>query len=115
MSEAQNNDAAPFLFYCDMTAISPEERIAHQELSVQLFSGLLRETRELPDGYAYRFDGEHYPLLTSFIKHERLCCPFLSFRLEVAPHGGPLWLQLTAPGDVKVFLQEELSHHIPAQ
>jgi hypothetical protein len=101
----------PFLFYCDMSALSPEERTAHQERIGQLFGRLAQERRELADGFAYRFDNEHYPLLATFITHEQLCCPFLAFRLEVAPHRGPVWLQLTAPGDVKPFLLEELGQY----
>jgi hypothetical protein len=95
-----------------MTALSHEERIAHQELIGQLFGTLVQETRELPEGYAYRFHNEHYPLLATFITNEQLCCPFLTFELTVAPHRGPVWLQLTAPGDVKPFLKEELGHYI---
>jgi hypothetical protein len=53
-------ESAEFLFYCDMTALSHEERIAHQELIGQLFGTLVQETRELPEGYAYRFHNEHY-------------------------------------------------------
>ncbi|HEU5098097.1 MAG TPA: hypothetical protein VFU22_03565 [Roseiflexaceae bacterium] len=102
-------DTAEFLFYCDLT---PEQRTAHQGLIGQLFGTLVQETRELPDGYAYRFDNEHYPLLTTFITNEQLCCPFLTFELTVTPHRGPVWLQLTAQGDAKPFLREELGHYI---
>lgn len=111
MSDTPNTDSVPSRFYCDMTGLSSEERAAHQEHITQLFSSLVRETRELADGFAYRFDGEHYPLLATFIRDERKCCPFLSFRLEVAPEHGPIWLQLTAPGEVKPFLMEELGHY----
>jgi hypothetical protein len=105
-------DTEEFLFYCDMTALTLEQRTAHQELIGQLFGTLVQETRELPDGYAYRFDNEHYPLVATFITNEQLCCPFLTFELTVAPHRGPVWLQLTASGDVKPFLREELGHSI---
>jgi hypothetical protein len=105
-------DTKEFLFYCDMLALSPTERQAHQELIGRLFGSLLLETRELEDGYAYRFEGQHYQLVAEFIVHERLCCPFLTFVLTVAPGQGPVWLQLTAPGDVKPFLTEELGHYI---
>jgi hypothetical protein len=109
---AEPADTASFLFYCNMLALSPAQRTAHQELIGRLFGSLVQETRELPDGYAYRFDGEHYPLVAEFITNERLCCPFLTFSLNVSPHGGPLWLQLTAEGDVKPFLREELGHYV---
>ena len=107
---AEPADTAGSLFYCDMTALSPEERTAHQELVGRLFGDLLRETRELPNGYAYRFDNQHYSLLAAFVANEQLCCPFFTFEIAVAAHRGPVWLQLTAPGDVKPFLREELGH-----
>jgi hypothetical protein len=109
---AEQIDASEFLFYCDMTALSYEERIAHQELIGQLFGTLVQETRELPNGYAYLFDNAQYPHVAAFITNEQLCCPFLTFDLTVTPHRGPVWLQLTAPGDVKPFLREELGHYI---
>jgi hypothetical protein len=111
MSEIPDNGTTPFLFYCDMLALSPEQRTTHQARIARLFGELVQETQELLDGFAYRFDGEHYELLAEFITYERLCCPFLTFRLEVAPHRGPVWLRLTAQGDVKPFLQEEIGHY----
>ena len=105
-------DTAEFLFYCDMTALTPDQRTAHQELIGQLFGTLVQETRELPNGYAYRFDNQHYLLLATFISNEQLCCPFLTFDLTVTPHREPVWLELTAPGDVKPFLRAELGHYV---
>ena len=107
MTQAANNTSAA-LFACDLTALSEQQRSAHQALALRLFSTLLQETRELADGFAYRFDGEHYALVADFIAGERLCCPFFTFTLEVTPQRGPVWLQLTAAGDVKPFLQAEI-------
>jgi len=115
MSQSPVNDAESFLFYCDMSALSAAERTAHQQLIGQVFGPLLEETRELPDGYAYRFAVEQYPQVAAFIANERRCCPFLRFTLSMEPHGGPVWLHLTAPGDVKPFLREELGHYVPSR
>ncbi len=82
------------------------------ELITRLIGRLVQETHELPDGFAYRFDGKHYALLADFITNERRCCPFLFFKLDVAPYQGPTWLHLTAKGDVKPFLREEIGHYI---
>ena len=112
---AEGGNTEEVLFYCDMLALTPSERQAHQALIGRLFGSLLLETRELADGYAYGFEGEHYQLVAEFITHERLCCPFLTFGLTVAPHRGPVWLQLTAPGDVKPFLTEELGQYVAGQ
>jgi hypothetical protein len=115
MIQAPDNEASPFLFYCDMTTLSRDERTSHMAVITQLFGSLVQETHELPDGYAYRFDGEYYSLLADFITNERLCCPFLSFKLDVAPYAGPVWLHLTAEGDVKPFLREEIGYYMSAR
>lgn len=64
------------------------------------------ETKELEDGFAYRFpaDDDWLVDLSEFIRFERRCCPFLSFRLSVEPDSGPLWLELRGPGATKEFL-----------
>lgn len=113
MTQPAHTDPGALLFSCDMMALSEEQRAAHQAVALQLFGTLLQETRELPDGYAYRFDGEHYALVAAFIAHERLCCPFFSFDLQVTPQQGPIWLRLTAAGDVKPFLRAELGQVMP--
>ena len=115
MTQAANNDASSFLFYCDMAALSLEQRKAHVEVITRLFGSLVQETQDLPDGYAYRFDGEQYALLAEFIMNERRCCPFLSFQLDVTPFAGSVWLRLTADGDVKPFLRDEIGYYLPAQ
>ncbi len=79
--------------------------------SEELASGLFAtvdEVVELPDGYAYRFAGADGPLesLLEFIAAERRCCPFLSFELAFAPHGGPLWLRMRGSPRVKSFIAE---------
>src|SRR5437764_8921339 len=68
---AEQADTNDFLFYCDMLAVSPTERQAHQALIGRLFGSLLLETRELADGYAYGFEGEHYQLAAEFITQLR--------------------------------------------
>lgn len=113
MGDTQGSASAPFPFFCDMAALSPTERASHQGRSARLFGELVREICEHADGFAYRFDGEQYPLLAAFIADERRCCPFLSFQLEVAAAHGPLWLRLSGPDGVKPFLADELGHDGP--
>ena len=40
-----------------------------------------------------------------FVEHDRLCCAFNHYTLEVEPAGGPLWLKLTGGEGVKEFIQ----------
>ena len=96
---------------CALT--TPELRAREQVLRREVFTGL-RESRELPDGYALRFPGDPDWLATlaEFIRFERECCPFFAFELHCEPQGGPLWLSLRGPEGVKGFVTALLG--IPA-
>ncbi len=75
-----------------------------------LFAGHL-ETRELEDGYAFRFpgDGEWAGRLVDFISSERQCCEFFKFELVFEPHQGPIWLRVRGSQEVKAFLEALMS------
>jgi hypothetical protein len=92
---------------CDLTAIPAEQREQHQATAEQIF-GAVRETRELPNGYAFRLEPDMWLKAAEFIANERLCCPFFSFTLELEPGGGPLWLKLAGGEGVKQFIQAEV-------
>jgi hypothetical protein len=68
----------------------------------------VEEIRELPDGLAFRFLAEEYDAVTEFVGRERLCCPFLTFTLEISPERGSLRLRLTGAEGVKDFIRAEL-------
>jgi hypothetical protein len=93
---------------CDLSAIAPEQRAAHQALASELFRQAAEETAELADGYAFRFAAERYADVTAFIANERLCCPFFLFTLEVAAERGPLWLRITGREGAKAIFRGEL-------
>jgi hypothetical protein len=95
-------------FACDMTAIPGDQRGAHHALIRRLMTEAVEEISELPDGLAFRFHAEEYDAVTEFVGRERLCCPFLSFRLDVSPERGPLQLRLTGAAGVKDFIRAEL-------
>jgi hypothetical protein len=105
----QGKENEPALF-CDLSALQPEERKQHQLTTEQLSAGIT-QIEELPNGYAFPLPEEPEILsrAAEFIKYERLCCPFLSFALEVEPQGEPFRLKLTGPEGVKQFLLFELN------
>lgn len=112
---------------CVPGAIPAAERSAHFQLVALLFGTMARERRALSrdtlardgdaenadgvEGYAYRFDAHAFDDVARWIANERLCCPFLTFRIELTPDGGPLWVWLTGPKGTSEFLDAE----IPAQ
>lgn len=95
-------------FFCDMTALTANQRARHGVLSMQL-RGAVKEIRELPEGYAARFQMEPsmWLLLAEFITLEHLCCPCFTLALEVEREHGPLWLKVTGREGVKPFIRAE--------
>lgn len=93
---------------CVPGAILPADRSAHFELLTRLFTAEVRERREYPDGYAFRFDAGAWFDLTRWIDNERRCCPFLRFGLDLFPAGGDIWVRLSGPAGVHAFLDAEL-------
>jgi hypothetical protein len=85
-----------------------------EEIAAAIFSAVL-ETRELPDGYSYRFQpgGEIASTLLQFIMFERECCPFFTFDLRFEPGGGPIWLTLRGPEGTKEFLESFAAGNAP--
>jgi hypothetical protein len=96
-------------FACDMTAIPVADRPAHHQLIRRLMTQAAEDSSELPDGFSFRFPADEYQAVTEFVGRERLCCPFLTFTLEVLPEQGPLVLRLTGAEGVKEFIRAELS------
>ena len=95
---------------CNLAAIPAERLEQHKATAAQLFAAIT-QIEALPNGYAFLLpeQPEMLSIAAEFIKYERLCCPFLSFALEVEPQGEPFRLKLTGPEGVKQFLLFELS------
>ena len=69
--------------------------------------GAIQEKRELPEGYAFRLPPDNLSAVAEWVAFERKCCPFFTFVLEQSSDVGPLWLRITGPKGVKVFMREE--------
>jgi hypothetical protein len=94
---------------CDFRALSAAEKQRQQALFEQVHAAV-DGVRELPDGYALRLPSDATTLLAvaEWVSLERRCCPFFAFALELAPHGGPLWLRITGREGVKEYVQAEM-------
>lgn len=99
------NDETPPIA-CDLTVFPAQTRQEFAAAIPAMFQGV-QKLRELPHGYALQFPNEPGMLLTlaNFVEHERQCCPFYDFVLEVKANGGPFWLHLTGGEGVKEFVQ----------
>lgn len=87
----------------------PELRKRQDRLSAELFSRI-EETRELDDGYEFRFPGdeEWSTKLLDFVHFERKCCPFFMFEIAFMPEQGPVWLRLRGGEGVKEFVRASM-------
>jgi hypothetical protein len=96
-------------FACDMTALSTMQRARHQELG-NLLRSVLREVRELSDGYEFEFslNSPTYSALTELTPLEHACCPFFSISIRIEPDKQLLW-RLSGAEGVKQFIQAEFA------
>lgn len=96
------------VFACDMTAIPAEERAEHHALIRRLMDDAREELIERVNGFDFRFPAEEYDAVARFVGGERLCCPFLTFTLDLSAERGPLWLRIRGPAGGKEFMRAEL-------
>ena len=90
---------------CNLSAMSAEQRIRHEEVMRQFFAEVIQETLELPDGLAFRSDSANLMLAAEFISLERLCCTFFNFSLTIDAASSAFWLSIRGPEGVKAILQ----------
>ena len=90
---------------CDLMAMDAIQRERYGELR-RMLGEVFLEVRDLPDGYAFGHSSEPSVVLAvaEYVTLERLCCPFLDFRIELGRGGGPLWLPMTGGEGTKEVL-----------
>lgn len=102
-----NPDEASCPLACNLAAMTAEQRARHHSLGAAL-RAMTQEVLELSDGLAFRLPPEAWSMAAEFVSLEKLCCPFVRFRLEMLENGGPLRLTLSGREGVKEFLRAEL-------
>ena len=97
------------VYYCNMEALTPQQRLRHRELATMLRS-LVSGFNELENGYTAVI---HSPdnqgsYIEEFMVLEQLCCPFfnLSYDKITESKAGAV-LTITGPGDIKPFIRSE--------
>jgi hypothetical protein len=104
-AHAMASEALPIV--CDPSGISPKEmELWVNEIVPRLYKAV-EEIQELPNGYLWRLPNnpEILPLVAADLNMERLCCPFLTYTLEIEPNHGPFWLRMTGGEGAKEFLR----------
>ncbi|MBZ5721810.1 MAG: hypothetical protein LAO03_15635 [Acidobacteriia bacterium] len=95
-------------FYCDRSAIPPNQLSRKIELG-RLLRSSIRRTRELPDGFEFELGSgpASFQDAAEWAGSERLCCPFFDISLQLTREKGPTFLRLTGETGVKQFIQAE--------
>jgi len=99
---------SPTPFFCDMTALSSEQRARHHALGALLQSSLAA-IRELPDGYDFEFPWQPalYAALAEITPLEHACCPFFNISIRIESETNKLFWRLTGRDGVKLFIRAE--------
>jgi hypothetical protein len=94
--------------YCDMTALTPDERAHLEGELVPQMVAATRDRTELADGWSFHIDGK-FRELGALLDHVRRCCPTIAFAVEFPPHQTVATLRITGPRDAKPFIREEFA------
>jgi hypothetical protein len=99
---------------CNMDVFTPSQRESHLLNTAQLVKAV-QQIQEVEDGYAFIFPNETELILhiAEFVSKERLCCPFLEFRLKILSNSDPISLSLNGPAGTQEFLRAEFQGAIP--
>jgi hypothetical protein len=95
-------------FYCNIKALTPQERARHTQLSEKLLAAR-KEIVETAKGYEFQFSPKSVSLaeLADFVAAESKCCPFFDFHIDLEAEGSLLCLRLTGEEGIKAFIRAE--------
>jgi len=104
----QETAAGPHAIACNLKAIGPRQRRRYNVLMKRLRAAV-RNRKALRSGYAYQLNPKaiKLPEVAEWMSLERLCCPFLKFKLSATGQPTDWLLTLTGPEGVKPLLETE--------
>ncbi len=97
-------------FYCNIKALTAEERARHKQLSEKLLAAR-KEIVETEKGYEFQYSPGDVSLaeLAEWVAAESKCCPFFDFHIDLEREGKLLCLRLTGEEGIKAFIRAELN------
>lgn len=101
------NPGEPVGFACRLT---DREMVARKDQVARLFGERAESVSATETDVVLTFaePDECLPDIVEFIRLERDCCPFLAWRIEIAPDGGPLTLAIGGTAEKRAFFVAEL-------
>jgi len=97
-------------FACNLEKTLTKEQRAHKKQIMQKMEAARIDTREIADGYVFRFRPEavSFTEIADWVSTERICCPFFDLAIEAERENGPLSLRITGCDGVKQFIRAGL-------
>ena len=95
-------------FYCNIKALTPEERARHHQLTEKLMTSK-NETVETAKGYEFQYSPDKVSVaeVGEWVVAESKCCPFFDFHIDLEKRGMLICLRLTGSEGVKAFIRSE--------
>jgi hypothetical protein len=95
-------------FYCNIKALTPEQRTRHKQLTEKLFAAR-KEIVETEKGYEFQYSPADVSLaeLAEWVVAESKCCPFFDFHIDLEREGKLACLRLTGEEGIKAFIRAE--------
>jgi hypothetical protein len=95
-------------FYCNMKALTTEERTRHRQLTEKL-TAVRKEIVETEKGYEFQYSPADISLaeLAEWVTAESKCCPFFDFHIDLEREGKLVCLRLTGEEGIKAFIRAE--------
>jgi hypothetical protein len=102
------SSASPFA--CNRSALSATDRKRHFDELGPTLRGMVRNVRELRDGYEFEFpvDPATFRLVAEWAAGEHRCCPFFDIDLRQEREKGAFWMRLSGRSGVKQFIESDL-------
>lgn len=97
-------------FYCNIKALTPEERAHHKQLGDKL-TAARKAVVETEKGFEFQFSPQDVTIaeLADWVVAESKCCPFFDFHIDLENQGKRICLRLTGEEGIKQFLRAEFS------
>jgi hypothetical protein len=95
-------------FYCNIKALTIEERARHKQLSEKLMAAR-KEIVETEKGYEFQYSLADVSVaeLADWVAAESKCCPFFDFHIDLEREGKLACLRLTGEEGIKAFIRAE--------
>ena len=95
-------------FYCNIKALTVEERARHKSLTEKLLA-VRKEIVETEKGYEFQYSPKDVSLaeLAAWVSTESKCCPFFDFHIDLEREGKLACLRLTGEEGIKAFIRAE--------